>query len=176
MTDHVILVDVDDRELGIAPKVDAHEAPGRLHRAISVFVYDTAGLMVLQRRMLAKYHFAGLWGNTACSHPQRGESAVDAGVRRLHEEMGLQTHLEQVGSFIYRAEDPISGLVEHEFDHVLVGVTDHEPRPHPDEADDWDRVHPQELWQRLAGDHSGFVPWLRSAMEAIPSLRAAPAL
>lgn len=170
MTERVILVDETDVEVGTEEKLAAHEAPGKLHRAISVFVFDTSGQMLLQRRSSAKHHFRGLWGNTACSHPRPGEETLAAGERRLREEMGIEASLEAVGWFIYFAEDLESTLVEHELDHVLVGVSDDDPHLDLREVDSFDRVDPGTLLDRLRADETGFVPWLRVAMEAFPAL------
>ncbi len=172
--EQVILVDTGDRPLGTMDKLEAHQPPGALHRAISVFLYDSAGRLLLQRRAPGKYHFGGLWANTACSHPRPDEAVIDAGRRRLREEMGIRATLEPAGSFVYRAEDPASGLVEHEFDHALVGVSDDDPHMDLREADAFDRVHPVDLARRLAIDETGFVPWLRHAFEAVPALEAGP--
>jgi isopentenyl-diphosphate delta-isomerase len=172
----VVLVDTEDGVLGSMPKLDAHQPPGHLHRAISVFVYSTSGRMLLQRRAATKYHFAGLWANAACSHPTERETPVAAGERRLREEMGLVVPLIEEGTFTYRAEDPVSGLVEHEFDHVIVGVCDDDPRPDMHEADAWDWVSPAELAERLADNSEGFAPWLAHAFAAIPNLADASRL
>lgn len=166
----VVVVDEADVPIGTMAKLAAHEAPGTLHRAISVFVFDGAGRLVLQRRSKHKHHFRGLWANTACSHPRPGEETVDAGVRRLAEEMGIHTDLEAAGRFLYRAEDPDSGLVEHELDHVLIGQSDDDPRMDLREADAFDRVDPVALLARLRDDETGFAPWLRLALEAVPQL------
>ena len=171
MTEKVILVDEADGEIGTAEKLAAHQAPGQLHRAISVFLFDSSGRLLLQRRAADKHHFAGLWGNTACSHPRPGEDVVAAAERRLLEEMGIEASLRDAGWFIYRAQDPISGLVEHELDHVLVGVSDDDPTMDPAEADAFDRVDLAELVSQLQVDESGYVPWLRLALEGVPELR-----
>ena len=170
VTEHVILVDGSDEEIGTAEKLAAHQAPGQLHRAISVFLFGTDGRLLLQRRSAQKHHFRRLWGNTTCSHPRPGEDTVGAGVRRLREEMGISADLHEAGTFIYRAEDEASALVEYELDHVLVGVSDEDPRMDPLQADAFDRIDPAELLVRLQADETGFVPWLRLAMEAVPSL------
>lgn len=170
MSEQVVLVDENDTPVGEMEKLAVHSGAGHLHRAISVFVFGSDGRLLLQRRARSKHHFRGLWANTACSHPRPGESVVEAGERRLSEEMGLPVRLREVGSFVYRAVDPDSGLVEHEFDHVLVGVSDEDPRPDLREADAWDRVDPVELAARLAVDEAGFVPWLRPAFAAVPAL------
>ena len=165
-----MLVDEADNEIGSAEKLSAHEAPGQLHRAVSVFLFDSSGRLLLQRRAASKHHFQGLWGNTACSHPWPGETVVEAGERRLAEEMGIKASLKPVGWFVYRAEDGVSGLVEHELDHVLVGVSDDEPVLDPSEADAFDHVEPTELARRLSDGEPGFVPWLPLAIEAFPAL------
>ena len=170
MTEFVVLVDFDDRELGTAEKLSAHDAPGQLHRAVSVFLFDSSGRLLLQRRAASKHHFQGLWGNTACSHPRPGENAVEAGERRLAEEMGIEASLRALGWFVYRAEDGESGLVEHELDHVLVGVSDDEPVVDPAEADAFDHLEPTELARRLSDDERRFVPWLLLAITAFPAL------
>jgi isopentenyl-diphosphate delta-isomerase len=170
MSEQVVLVDQDDVAVGEMEKLAAHSGDGHLHRAISVFVFGSDGRLLLQRRARDKHHFRGLWANTACSHPRPGETVIEAGERRLREEMGLTVDLRELGSFVYRAVDPDSGLVEHEFDHVLVGISDDDPRPDLREADAWDRVDPAELAGRLAVDERGFVPWLRPAFEAVPAL------
>ena len=170
MTEHVVLVDESDNEIGSMEKLEAHQAPGQLHRAISVFLFDSTGRLLLQRRSHQKHHFQRLWGNTACSHPRPGEETVAAGERRLREEMGIRASLRELGTFTYRAEDAESGLVEHELDHVLIGVSDDDPHMDLREADAFDRVDPVELITRLRQDETGFVPWLRLAMESVPAL------
>jgi isopentenyl-diphosphate delta-isomerase len=118
--DTVLLVDESGHPLGASSKLAAHEAPGRLHLAFSVFLFR-GGEMLLQQRALTKYHFPGLWANACCSHPAPGEEIASSARRRLREELGLEAELREAGSFLYRAEDPHSGLVEHELDHVFVG-------------------------------------------------------
>src|SRR3954469_14253008 len=112
----VVLVDEDDREVGLAPKLRAHER-GLLHRAFSVFVLNARGEVLLQRRADGKYHSAGLWTNTACGHPRPGEPVAAAARRRLREEMGFECALVAAGTFVYRARVG-SELVEHELDHL----------------------------------------------------------
>lgn len=167
--DDVVLVDEAGDAIGRRPKMAAHAA-GERHRAISIFVYDTGGRLLIQRRASGKYHFAGLWANTACSHPRPGERVLEAARRRLYEEMGIEVDVREVGTFTYRAEDTVSGLVEHEFDHVLVGVSDEEPRPDPGEVDAYDHVDPARLALWIRSDPDRFVPWLVPAFEALPVL------
>ncbi|RTL49056.1 MAG: isopentenyl-diphosphate Delta-isomerase [Sphingobacteriales bacterium] len=118
----VILVNTKDEAIGMMEKMEAHQK-GLLHRAFSVFIFNTKGELLLQQRALQKYHSAGLWTNTCCSHPRPGESIIDAAERRLHEEMGFTTPLHKIFDFVYRAPFE-NGLTEHEFDHVLVGYYD----------------------------------------------------
>lgn len=173
MEDRVVLVDADDRAIGECGKMAAHEGDGRLHRAISVLLFDDAGRVLLQRRAATKHHFRGLWANTCCSHPRPGEAVIDAGERRLQEEMGIRAPLREVGVFTYRATDPESGLTEHEVDHVLVGSYIGEPIPNPEEVDDWEWEDVGALVDRLRAGAPGYVPWLASAIELVPpDLRA----
>jgi isopentenyl-diphosphate delta-isomerase len=115
----VILVDVNDRQTGTMEKMEAHEK-GLLHRAFSVFIFNTKGEMLLQQRALNKYHSGGLWTNACCSHPLPNEETPVAAKRRLQEELGFETPIKKVFDFVYRA-DFDNGLTEHEFDHVFVG-------------------------------------------------------
>ena len=117
--EYVILVNENDQEIGKMEKQEAHEK-GLLHRAFSVFIFNDQKELLLQQRALTKYHSAGLWTNTCCSHPRVNETIVEAAHRRLQEEMGFDCLLEVKTSFIYKA-DFDNGLTEHEFDHVLVG-------------------------------------------------------
>ena len=133
--EQVILVDADDDEIGISPKLRAHET-GELHRAVSVFVFDADGRVLLQRRAAGKYHSAGLWSNTCCGHPRPGETARAAALRRLREEMGVECALEPRGSFSYRAILG-NGLVEHEIDHLFVGTFQGSPAPDASEVAEW---------------------------------------
>ena len=131
----VVLVDKEDFQLGLMPKLEAHRK-GVLHRAFSVFVFNSSKLLLMQKRSSLKYHSPGLWTNTCCSHQRDGESTVDAAKRRLNEEMGLNLDLKETFSFIYKANLE-NGLIEHEFDHVLVGFTDFNPKINTNEVEDW---------------------------------------
>lgn len=128
----VILVDEQDNPVGTMEKMEAHRL-GRLHRAFSVFVFDAKGRLLLQQRAMSKYHSAGLWTNTCCSHPAPGETTGAAAGRRLQEEMGFNTPLQKVFDFVYRAAFS-NGLTEHEFDHVLTGQYEGKIQPDPDEV------------------------------------------
>lgn len=130
--EQVILVNEKDEQIGTMPKLEAH-VKGVLHRAFSVFILNDKGELLLQQRAASKYHSPLLWTNTCCSHQRVGESNIEAGKRRLFEEMGFVTELKDVISFIYKA--PFSnGLTEHEFDHVLVGNYNNDPNFNKDEV------------------------------------------
>jgi len=160
-SDHVILVDTNDREIGTAPKLPAHEA-GKLHRAFSIFIWGPDNRVMLQRRALEKYHSGGLWTNTCCSHPCPGESTEAAAHRRLREEMGFDCPLTPAFHFIYRAELD-HGLTEHEFDHVYFGVFDGEPVLNRAEACDWRWVAPAALDAEIAAKPATFTVWFKIA-------------
>ncbi len=131
----VILVNEQDEQIGLMPKMEAHEK-ALLHRAFSVFVMNKKGELMLQQRALHKYHSPGLWTNTCCSHQRDGESNIAAGKRRLQEEMGFVTELKETVSFIYKAPFD-NGLTEHEFDHVMVGTYEGEPNINEEEVAAW---------------------------------------
>src|SRR6056300_866438 len=129
MEEQVILVDENDNQIGLMPKMEAHEK-ALLHRAFSVFVLNEKGEMMLQQRAHSKYHSPGLWTNTCCSHQRDGEDNITAGKRRLMEEMGFVTELEELFSFTYKAAFD-NGLTEHEFDHVMQGHYQGKPNINP---------------------------------------------
>lgn len=135
MVDQLILVNEKDEAVGVGEKIKIHQ-DGLLHRAFSAFILNSNKELLLQRRALQKYHSAGLWSNTCCGHPRPGEQVVSAARRRLKTEMGLDCRLKEVGSFIYRAEVG-NGLVEHEFDHILIGQSEMDPILNPAEAIGW---------------------------------------
>lgn len=158
----MVLVDENDRESGSAGKLAAHEAGGRLHRAFSVFVFDSGGRLLLQRRAEDKYHFGGLWTNTCCGHPRPGESVEEAARRRLWEEMGISPALQRATSFVYEAFDPASGLTEREYDHIFRGLYEEhkgEPNPGPGEVSGWCWIPPEELARDLAENPTSYTPW-----------------
>jgi isopentenyl-diphosphate Delta-isomerase len=168
----VILVDAEDNEIGLAPKMQAHRT-GDLHRAISVFLLNSRGEMLLQRRAFGKYHSSGLWSNACCSHPRRGESPGDAAARRLREEMGISCDLQPAFRFTYRAELE-DGLVEHELDHVFVGRTDDTPHADPEEVGEWRWVAIGELQREMRDDPDRFTAWFHIALPRVIEARATP--
>lgn len=159
MEERVVLVDENDGEVGTLEKQRAH-AEGRLHRALSVFLFNSRGEMLLQRRAAAKYHSGGLWTNTCCSHPRPGEAVDQAARRRLREEMGIDCPLEPAFEFTYRAQVG-PGLVEHEYDHVFLGRYDGEPAPSGDEVEAWRWVPVDALAEEVAAAPERFTPWFR---------------
>lgn len=131
----VILVDTNDEPLGLMDKMAAHEQ-ALLHRAFSVFILNENNEVMLQQRASHKYHSPLLWTNTCCSHQRAGESNIQAGVRRLQEEMGFKTELKELFHFIYKAPFD-NGLTEHELDHVMIGYYNEEPSINREEVEDW---------------------------------------
>jgi isopentenyl-diphosphate delta-isomerase len=119
--EQVVLVDEQNEVLGYMGKLEAHKK-GLLHRAISVIIFNNKGEMLVQQRALTKYHWAGIWSNTCCSHPRKNESFQEAAERRLFEELGFRTPLKEEFQFIYKASDVKSGLTEWEYDTVFTGV------------------------------------------------------
>ena len=167
--EYVILVNNNDQSLGAMEKMEAHEK-GILHRAISVFVFNHSGEMLLQRRADEKYHSPGLWSNTACSHPRTNEKPFEAAHRRLKEEMGFDCELEEAFSFVYKANVG-DGLIEHEYDHVFIGYSDTEPVPDPEEVSDWKYVDFNWLVQDIETNPDNYTVWFRIALAEVKKHR-----
>ena len=166
MSSSVVLVDEDDRALGTAEKLRAH-TEGWLHRALSVFVFDEAGRLLLQRRTPQKYHSGGLWSNTCCSHPYPEEPPLAAARRRLREEMGFSCALTPLLHFTYRASVG-DDLTEHEYDHVFVGVVDGiAVRPNPDEVADWRWASARAIRAEITSDPSRYTVWFRRLLDPV---------
>lgn len=159
MEDLLILVDENDKEIGVLEKTPVHEK-GLLHRAFSIFIFNSANELLLQQRASGKYHSSGLWTNTCCSHPRQGEEVNDAVYRRLQEEMGMKCDLEFQFSFIYKHKFS-NGLTEHELDHVYFGRTDQEPVPNREEVQGYKYVQIEELQRELASSPERYSPWLQ---------------
>jgi len=155
----VILVDENDQKIGLMPKMEAHEK-GLLHRAFSVFVFNSKNELMLQQRALHKYHTPGLWANTCCSHQRDGESSIDAGKRRLSEEMGFTTDLKETTTFIYKAPFD-NGLTEHELDHILIGKYEGEPNINPDEVADWKWMSLEEVKNDIQANPDIYTAWFK---------------
>nr|WP_221380796.1 isopentenyl-diphosphate Delta-isomerase [Actinoplanes polyasparticus] len=173
----VELVDAEGRALGTATVAESHQAPGRLHRAFSVFLRDEFGQVLLQQRAAVKTRFPLRWANTCCGHPLPGEALPVAAARRLVEELGVDgVELTEVGVYAYYAEDPATGRVEYEYDHVLVGdlPSGVRPSPDPDEVADLRWVSVPVLLAEAESDPRSYAPWLlgvtqRLALEARPA-------
>lgn len=155
----VILVNDRDEQIGLMPKMEAHEK-GLLHRAFSVFVFNDRNELMLQQRAYSKYHSPGLWTNTCCSHQREGESNIEAGKRRLQEEMGFSTDLKDTISFIYKAPFD-NGLTEHEYDHILVGKFSNEPNLNPDEAAAYKWLPLEEVKEDMKVNPDIYTEWFK---------------
>ena len=155
----VILVNEKDEQIGLMEKIEAHEK-ALLHRAFSVFVFNDKNELMIQQRALSKYHSPGLWTNTCCSHQREGESNIDAGIRRLQEEMGFKTDLKDTISFIYKAPFD-NGLTEHEFDHILVGNFEGQPDLNPDEVAAWKWVSLEDLKVDMKKNPHIYTEWFK---------------
>jgi len=160
----VILIDKHDNMLGTMDKMAAHKA-GKLHRAFSVFIFDTSGRFLLQQRAAGKYHSGGLWSNTCCSHPRPGEQTIAAAHRRLMEEMGLDCKLDHAFNFIYKEE--MNGLTEHELDHVFFGVCDTLPVPDPDEVSAFKYMPLDVLSNELKERPETYSKWLKICLDKV---------
>jgi isopentenyl-diphosphate delta-isomerase len=159
MKEEVILVDTNDVPLGTMPKMEAHEK-AILHRAFSVFILNKEGQLMLQQRALSKYHSPGLWTNTCCSHQRLGETNIEAGTRRLQEEMGFKTPLKELFSFVYKATFD-NGLTEHEFDHVILGYYDSEPIINHEEVTNWKWMNLEEIKKEIKTTPDNYTAWFK---------------
>lgn len=161
----LILVDENDQEIGTQEKIATHKS-GALHRAFSAFVFRKHNndlQLLLQKRHINKYHSGGLWTNSCCGHPVVKESIISAGERRVYEELGIKVELFDFGTFIYKNKFS-NGLIEHELDHVLVGVYQNDViNPNPNEVDDfkWENIPEFENW--LLKSNNEFTVWLQGA-------------
>lgn len=154
-----VLVNANDEVIGTEEKVSVHQS-GNLHRAFSVFVLNEAGEILLQKRAEGKYHSPGLWTNSCCSHPRPNESVLEAGERRLTEELGFTTALQPAFSFIYKAEVG-NGFIEHEFDHVLLGSYSGAIPFNESEVSDVRFLSLEDLMTEATANPSSFTQWLR---------------
>lgn len=162
-TDFVILVDKNDKKIGLMPKMEAHEK-GLLHRAFSVFIFNRNKELMLQKRSLKKYHSPGLWTNTCCSHQRDGESNINAGMRRLKEEMGFSSELREINSFIYKVKFD-NGLIEHELDYILVGEYENDVEPNSQEVDDWKWIDLDEINDDIKTNPEEYTEWFKIIMD-----------
>jgi isopentenyl-diphosphate delta-isomerase len=165
MKELVILVNERDVEIGTMEKMETH-LKGKLHRAISVFIFNSKGEMLLQRRALGKYHTAGLWSNSACSHPRINEKPIDSAERRLFEEMGLNVKLKFIFKFIYKAKLD-NNLIENELDHVFIGTSDEKPNINVNEVCDYKYIREYELNLLIEKECESFTPWFKECYKKV---------
>jgi isopentenyl-diphosphate delta-isomerase len=165
MMEEVILVDESDKPLGVMEKMEAHRK-ALLHRAFSVFILNSKGEMLLQQRSVTKYHSGGLWTNACCSHPRPGEDTGQAAGRRLAEELGFTTQLEEVFDFTYKSEFE-NGLTEYEYDHVFVGYYDEDIHPDPAEVCAYKFLSPEAIEAGLAAHPEAYTSWFHLAFPLI---------
>ena len=159
MKENVILVDKNDTQIGLMSKLDAHKK-GILHRAFSVFVLNNNNEIMLQKRAYNKYHSGGLWTNTCCSHQREGENSVEAGKRRLLEEMGFETELKIITSFIYKVEFE-NGLTEHELDYLLIGKYLKSPVINKQEVADWKWMKVELIADDIKLNPNNYTSWFK---------------
>jgi len=165
MTEQVVLVNENDEPLGLMEKLEAHQK-GVLHRAFSIFLFNSNNELLLQQRAASKYHCPLLWTNTCCSHPRKNESNHAAAQRRLKEEMGLSTKLSHAFHFIYKAEFS-NGLIEHELDHVFIGTSDTPPTINPEEVNNFNYVSLDWLQQDMLSNPNEYTPWFKIALPRV---------
>lgn len=157
--ERVILVNEKDEPIGLMPKMEAHEK-ALLHRAFSVFILNSNNEIMLQQRAAEKYHSPLLWTNTTCSHQREGETNIEAGTRRLREEMGFEAELKELFSFIYKAPFD-NGLTEHELDHVMIGYYNGEPNINREEAESWKWMGIEDVRKDMQDHPELYTVWFR---------------
>ena len=159
LEENVILVNENDEQIGLMPKLEAHEK-AVLHRAFSVFILNHKNEIMLQQRAHKKYHSPLLWTNTCCSHQREGETNIQAGSRRLFEEMGFKTELKELFHFIYKAPFD-NGLTEHELDHVMIGYYDDAPEINLEEVEDWKWMKTEDVKENMAIHPELYTVWFK---------------
>lgn len=160
-----MIVNTSGRTIGTMDKMAAHKS-GKLHRAFSVFVFNSKGQLLLQQRAFDKYHSGGLWTNTCCSHPKLGEFTLDAAHRRLQEEMGMDCELTELFQFSYRHEFE-NGLIENEYDHVFMGISDELPLPNPAEVAGFKYMDTDLLLFELFEQPDQYTAWFKICLEQL---------
>lgn len=163
ITEMVILVDKKNRKVGVEEKMKAHY-DGLLHRAFSIFVFNSEDKLLLQRRAEEKYHSPGLWSNTVCSHPRQGERTIQAAHRRLNEELGFNCNLKKSFSFIYKAKFD-NGLIENEHDTVIIGYYEGKINPNPSEVMDYKWIKMGDLKRGIKKNPDLYTKWLKIALK-----------
>jgi isopentenyl-diphosphate delta-isomerase len=165
----VVLVDEQDNAIGKMEKQQAH-VEGALHRAFSIFIFNSEKKLLIQKRASSKYHCGGLWTNTCCSHPRENESLQEAANRRLQEEMGMTCELKPLFSFVYKAEFE-NGLTEHEFDHVFFGESKQIPELNLDEVEEFKFIGLEELQTEIKQNPKNFTPWFLLALDRVKEFK-----
>lgn len=163
--EEVVIVDSADKQIGVLEKLEAHRQ-GKLHRAISVLIFNSKGELLLQKRAANKYHSSNLWTNTCCSHPRPQEDTANAAKRRLREEMNIEGNLKWNFSFEYHANFE-NGLIEHELDHVFTGISDEVPVPNKNEVSDWKYLNLKELKADMLNKPNDYTYWFHIIMDRI---------
>jgi len=166
MKELVILVDEKDKEIGTEEKLEAHKK-GLLHRAISVFIFNSKNELLLQKRAFDKYHCGGLWSNSCCTHPHPQETTLEAAKRRLVEEMGIKIELKEIGQLIYKVHFPQNNLFEHEFDHLFIGHYDENPKINPSEVSDFKWSSIETLLKEFQENSQNYTPWFKIIFEEV---------
>ena len=159
----VILVDTNDNPIGLMNKLEAHEK-AVLHRAFSVFILNDKNELMLQQRAHLKYHSPLLWTNTCCSHQRENETNIQAGTRRLREEMGFETELKEMFHFIYKAPFD-NGLTEHELDHVMLGYYNDMPNINKDEVERWKWMKIEDVKNDMITNPDQYTIWFKIIFE-----------
>ncbi|MEP7373415.1 MAG: isopentenyl-diphosphate Delta-isomerase [Chitinophagaceae bacterium] len=165
MEKNVILVNEKDEITGSMEKLETHKK-GLLHRAFSIFVFNSQGEMLIQRRATQKYHSGGLWTNACCSHPQPGEETADAARKRLKEEMGFKIPVAKIFDFVYKAKFD-NGLMEYEFDHVFVGEYEGEVNYDKEEVMDACYASMEKINHSLKSHPEKYTAWFHLAFPKI---------
>lgn len=157
--EEVILVNENDQQVGTMPKLEAHQKAA-LHRAFSIFILNDKNEVMLQQRAAHKYHSPLLWTNTCCSHQRVGETNIQAGTRRLQEEMGFVAELKELFHFIYKAPFD-NGLTEHELDHVMIGYSNQEPVTNQDEVASWKWMSTADIKADISNSPDLYTEWFK---------------
>jgi isopentenyl-diphosphate delta-isomerase len=171
--EYVVLVDEQDNPIGKMEKQQAH-IEGLLHRAFSIFIFNSEKKLLLQKRASSKYHCGGLWTNSCCSHPRENENIQDAANRRLAEEMGMQCSLKPIFTFMYKAEFD-NGLIEHEFDHVFFGESNQTPKINTEEVEAYRYISMDALQQEIKEFPDKFTPWFIIALDRVLAFNSSQA-
>lgn len=163
----IILVNKRDKQIGTEEKIKAHRE-GKLHRAFSIFIFNSKGELLIQRRAKTKYHAPGLWANTCCSHPRPGKNLKTEAEKRLKEEMGIICNIKEVFSTIYNTKnEKYGGLFEHEFDHIFIGKSNANPNPDKEEVEDWKWIKTGELKKDIKKNPKKYASWFKLIMKKI---------